>query len=188
VQRPETDASLAAPIRTTRLELVLIPEAVLRAMADDGTDAVEWPGVGEIAAELVATLPSALRLRQVEADSAVAPWLVRGIVLRDPPAPTGPRIVGHIGGHDRPDAAGIVEAGYTVAEADRRRGYATEGAAGWFAWAHAHGARRARLSTTADNPASQAVIARLGLMPVDRVWDEDDQVWEDVFEADLPLV
>ena len=109
------------------------------------------------------------------------------MVVPDPASPTGRRVVGHVGGHDRPDDEGIVEAGYTVAEAERGRGYATEAAAGWFAWAHGRGARRARLSTTEDNAASQAVIDRLGLTWVARAWDEDDQVWEDVFEADLPL-
>ncbi len=174
------------PIRTARMELVVIPRRVLASMAEREGD-VDWPDVATVSAELVATLPAGLRHRQLEGDPDVAPWLVRGMVVPDPTSPTGRRVVGHVGGHDRPDVHGIVEAGYTVAEADRGRGYATEAAAGWFAWAFARGARRARLSTTDGNAASRAVIARLGLTWVARVWDEDDQVWEDVYEADLPL-
>lgn len=190
--RPMTDDATAPidpgdPIVTARLTLEVIPAEVLTTISVPGPDRVGWPGVGRIPVELCATMPAAMRLRQIEADPSVAAWLVRGIMVDDPTSPTGRRVVGHLGGHDRPDGTGTVEAGYTVAETDCGRGYATEAATAWFAWAHANGARRARLSTTAENDPSLAVIRRLGLTPTERVWDDDDQVWEQVFEADLPL-
>lgn len=191
-----TASDLAAPIPTGRFELVLIPGEVLLAItevpgaagAGDGSEpGVDWPGVGPISAELTTTIPAVLRLGQARADAAVAPWLVRGIVAPDPDTPTGHVVIGHLGGHGPPDEHGAVEIGYTVAEAWRRRGVATECARAWFAWAHGHGATRARLSTTDDNAASLAIAARLGLAPTGRMWDDDDQVWEQVFEGDLPL-
>lgn len=176
------------PIVGDGFELVVVPGEVLEGIdACGGRGEVAWPGIGPIAAELVATLPAGLRRRQLDAEPALAPWLVRGIVVVDGSSPTGRRVAGHLGGHDRPGARGMVEVGYTVAAADRGRGLATAAARAWFAWAHAHGARTARLSTTDDNAASLAVIGHLGLEPVGRVWDEDDQAWEAVFEAPLPL-
>lgn len=146
-----------------------------------------WPGIGPVADELVSTLPAALRLGQLRADPSVRPWLVRGIIAPDPTNASGRAVIGHIGGHGAPGADGSVEIGYTVAEPWRRRGVATEAALAWFAWAHHQGARRARLSTTDDNAASLAIAGHLGLEPIGRVWDDHDQVWEAVFEADLPL-
>lgn len=175
------------PIVTRRLSLEVIPDEVLTAAAMRTGDEVEWPGVGPILVELCSTMPASIRLRQAEADPAVAAWLIRGIVVDDPSTPTGRRVVGHLGGHDRPGPDGTVEIGYTVAAADRGRGIASEAARAWFAWAHRLGARRARLSTTEDNVASLAIAARLGLEPVGRLWDDDDQVWEVVHEAGLPL-
>lgn len=181
----------AAPIETDRLELVLLPTVLLGAITDAATGsslgAIEWPGVGPLEAALLVTIPAALRLGQIRANPEVQPWLVRGIVARDANSSTGRVAIGHIGGHGPPGADGSVEVGYMVAAGWRRTGIATEAAVAWFEWAHRHGARRARLSTTDDNAASLAIARRLGLVHVDRVWDDDDQVWEQVFEADLPL-
>ncbi len=170
-----------------------MPAEVLAAIDDTGrspqteADHPVWPGIGPVIDELVSTLPAALRLGQLRADPAVRPWLVRGIIAAEPSSPSGRAVIGHIGGHGAPGADGSVEIGYTVANGWRRRGVATEAAIAWFAWAHCHHARRARLSTTEDNAASLAIARRLGLGPIGRVWDDDDQVWEAVFEADLPL-
>ncbi|MCU1497288.1 MAG: family N-acetyltransferase [Acidimicrobiales bacterium] len=180
---------LTAPIDGDGVRLVLIPPAVLRAVdarpADQPAGPVDWPGTGPISAELARSMPAGLRLRQAEADPQVAAWLIRGLVVDDPASPTGLRVVGHVGGHDQPDARGTVEAGYTVAVAERRRGLATAGVRAWFAWARCHGATGARLSITEDNAASLAIAGRLGLVPTDRVWDEEDQVWERVFTGSL---
>ncbi|MEJ7584755.1 MAG: GNAT family N-acetyltransferase [Acidimicrobiales bacterium] len=189
---PDPDAAkraddLSAPIVAERLRLVLIPADVLRAVTEQSDAAVEWPGVGAIASELTATMPAGMRARQIEADPDVAAWLLRGIVVSEPASTTGRRVAGHLGGHDRPDPSGMVEVGYTVAAADRRQGLAREGAAAWFAWAHRHGARTAQLSIEPGNAPSLAVARHLGLRGTRRVWDEDDQVWELVLTATLPL-
>lgn len=188
-------ADPAAPIEADGFRLVLVPADVLeavgrateRAEAGAGDGSVEWPGVGPIAAELASSMPAAMRLRQIEADPTQAAWLIRGIVVPDPTSPTGARVAGHLGGHGPPDDHGTVEAGYTVAVADRGRGLAGRGAAAWFAWAASRGATTARLSIEPGNGSSLAIAHRLGLVAVDRVWDEDDRVWELVHTAPLPL-
>jgi len=180
---------LAAPITSSRLRLVVVPPETLLAISELGPhDEVTWPGVGPVARELAETMPASMRIRQAESDPEIAAWLIRGIVVDDPSSDTGVRLIGHIGGHDRPDQHGMVEVGYTVAEAERGRGVATEAARAWFGWAHRHGASVARLSIEQRNAASIAIARRLGLHAGEQIWDEDDQVWEVVFEAPLPLV
>ena len=132
-------------------------------------------------------MPATRRLLQIEADPGVAGWLIRGIVVADPATETGRRLAGHLGGHDRPDDHGMVEIGYTVGAADRGRGLATAAARAWFAWAGALGATIAQLSIEPTNAQWLAVAGRLGLTETDRVWDEDDQVWEVVLTGPLPL-
>src|SRR4051812_16532371 len=96
-----TDEDRSLPIEGPGLRLVLVPPAVLlAASAADGP--VDWPGVGSISEELAVAMPASMRIRQAEADPAVAAWLIRGIVVDDAAAPTGQRVVGHLGGHDRP--------------------------------------------------------------------------------------
>jgi len=180
---------LAEPITTERFRLEVVPPDVLRAISEIGSDEeVEWAGVGPVPRALAATMPASLRIRQAEADPTVSCWLIRGIVTTDPTSATGVRLIGHIGGHDRPNPDGMVEAGYTVAAADRGHGVATEAARAWFGWAHRHGGKIARLSIEPSNAPSVAVARNLGLRPGVQLWDEDDQVWEMVFEAPLPLV
>lgn len=165
----------------------MVPRSVLEAARDAKDGGGDWPGVGEVSAELIATMPCAHWLAKLDADVDAAGWLVRGIVVTDATAPTGRLVVGHVGGHGRPDADGRVEAGYTLAVAARGVGLATEAVRAWFEWAHRQGARIARLSIAEGNEASLALAERLGLTAVDRMWDEPDQVWETVLEGTLPL-
>lgn len=177
------------PIPGRGLHLVLVPPDQLEAVVAwaDGDGDLPWPAVAPTPAELVPTIPAARRLAQLAEDPAAAPWLVRAIVVPHPSAPEGCAVVGHLGGHGPPDDRGVVEVGYAVAAAARGRGLATEAARAWFGWAHRRGATGARISTTADNGPSLALAARLGLVATHRAWDEDDQVWELVHEAPLPL-
>src|SRR5437879_3142817 len=84
------------------------------------------------------------------------------------------------GGHGRRDERGMVESGYTLDPAFRRRGLASRAAAAWFDWAARRGARTARIQAVAENSTSLAVARRLGLVTVGEEWDEDDQVTEQV--------
>jgi RimJ/RimL family protein N-acetyltransferase len=175
-----TDPADDAPIPAERCELVLVVEPLLRSLAaPDGRP--DWGDLEPPSVETLADLPAARRLEQVTADRSVAPWLLRLIVCDG-------RVAGHVGGHDRPDGRGMVEIGYTLDPAFRGRGLATEAARAWFGWAHERGARIARLSFDPGNEPSIAIGRRLGLHHVSDEWDEDDQVWEQVWEAALPLV
>ena len=191
-------------IATDRLSLVVMPgwllEQVVSVLATsdaadpDGlgpgaasAEEVSWPEVGVVPDELLDSVPAGRRLEQLASDPELAPWLVRAIVVADASAPTGRRVVGHLGGHGPPDEDGMVEVGYTVLVSERGRGLATAAARAWFDWAHAHGARVARLSTVPDNGPSRAVAGKLGLVEIGAEWDEDDACWELVHEAPLPL-
>jgi len=173
------DAADDAPIPVGDAELVLVPEPLLRALARGEID-LDWGGLLAPSPETLADLPAKRRVAQIDADPAVRPWLIR-LLVQDG------RVAGHLGGHDRPDERGMVEIGYALDPAYRGRGLATDAARAWFAWAHRRGARMARLSFDPTNEASIAVGRRLGLRHVDDVWDVDDEVWEQVWEATLPL-
>lgn len=109
------------------------------------------------------------RQAQLRADPAELPWLYHAAVLRA----TG-EVVARCGFHAPPDADGMVELGYRVQPQWRRRGLATELAAGMLAWACEQGARRCVASTTPDNVASQGVLARLGFVRTGEWIDEVD--------------
>ena len=173
------------PIVGDGLELELVPLDLLRSVAAGAGPTVDWLGMDRPSDLLIESMPARQRLRQIEADPSVAPWLLRLIVVRGPG--NVPQIAGSLGGHDRPDRRGMVEIGYTVDPAFRGRGLAIAAAAAWFDWAGARGAAVARIQTTTDNLPSLAVIRRLGLVRVGEAWDEEDQVWEQAFEAPLPL-
>jgi RimJ/RimL family protein N-acetyltransferase len=106
----------------------------------------------------------------VLADPSVNPWLVRLGVLRE----TG-EIVGLVNFHAPPDAHGMVEIGYGVIPAFRRRGFATEMARTMWDYAATHpDVSTLRATFTPDNAASRAIIEAAGLIHVGEQIDEED--------------
>ncbi|HEY4377984.1 MAG TPA: GNAT family N-acetyltransferase [Acidimicrobiales bacterium] len=196
--RLNSDSDAPDDIAGARVRLIVVPVEVLGLVAEAKFVAkatggraqpvdLEWPGVGMIPGEVVASMPAEMRLEQLAEDPTLRAWLLRGVVVADDASPTGSRIVGAVGGHGAPDENGAAEIGYTVASAERRNGFATEAGRAWFGWATANGAGLARLSIAADNGASLAVARKLGLVEVGSAWDERDQRWELVHEGPLPL-
>ena len=120
-----------------------------------------------------------LRHAQLTADPAEEPWLYRAAVLRS----TG-RVVGRIGFHAPPDAAGAVEIGYSVAPRYRSQGLATEMAIGLIRWGAEHGATTCIASVRPDNAPSLAIVQRLGFVRTGEQMDEIDGL-EWVFELGL---
>jgi ribosomal-protein-alanine N-acetyltransferase len=116
---------------------------------------------------------------QLLADPTEEPWLYRAAVLRE----TG-KVVGRVGFHAPPDAAGSVEIGYGVAPAHRRQGLATEMAVGLIRWGAEQGATTCIASVRPDNAPSLAIIGRLGFVRIGEQMDEIDGL-EWVFELSL---
>ncbi len=174
-------------IVTERLDLV--------SMSPEFLDAL-FAGRRDEAAELLAAdLPPAwpdrhderfLRLRhqQMLSGAQEQRWLVRAVVLREEG-----RMIGHAGYHgnpgvnekQRPDG---VEVGYTIFEAYRRRGYATEALQGLIAHARSEGLGVVVASIAPDNEASLAMVRKLGFVETGSHWDDEDGL-ELEFELEL---
>ena len=162
---------------TDRLRLVLIPVAALAAFrsGDLAAVAAAMPGLPPMPATVLLATEHAhhvldLRLAQLAAHPAEAPWLLRLMVTRGP----SPEVVGYLGFHAPPDADGAVEIGYEV-HADRRRaGLASEAAHAMVDAATTAGARAVLASVSPDNAASLALVRRLGFVHTGEQVDEID--------------
>jgi ribosomal-protein-alanine N-acetyltransferase len=165
-----------------RLELVLLSGDVLDAfLAGDRPHAERLAGFvfpDEFARddEWVAR-----RRGQVRADPTWAPWSLRVMVLRGEQ-----RMVGSTSFHGPPginslDDPSAAEFGYTVFEAFRNLGYATETGRAMMDWAQSeHGVRRFISSIEPNNSPSIRVIEKLGFRPMNLVIDG-----ETIFECRL---
>ena len=161
-------------IETANLRLV--PCSVAAAQA-----AIESPAA--LAAELDARVPAdwpAEDLRdflpvygQFVSDAAArAGW---GIWLMLQPAEQ--TLVGDIGFKGPPDENGMVEIGYSVLPAFRRRGYAAEAARALVVWAAAQpGIRRVTAECRPDNAASARVLEKIGMHIIQRT--DEALLWE----------
>lgn len=150
--------------------------------------------VGEAEQELNIVLPSdwpgdveyvlSLRLKQLDKDPSLEPWLLRAVVLPETRA-----MIGHIGFHTAPGAEylepyspGAVEFGFTIYPSYRRQGYAREASLAMMNWARrVHGVDRFVLCISPDNIPSQGLAAQLGFVPIGSHIDDMDGP-EDVLE------
>jgi [ribosomal protein S5]-alanine N-acetyltransferase len=169
------------PSRSGRvIRFVLLPPAALTALRDGQLgQASEAAGVRLTPYFVTERARGLWRLRadQVDADPESGRWIARAAVAE----PEG-EVVGHAGFHGPPDAAGMVEIGYSVDPAWRRRGYATamlrellQRAAG------EPEVRSVRATISPDNEASLATIAGFGFTSNGEQWDEEDGL-ELIFE------
>ncbi|SRR5258705_10490 len=177
---------MTSSIESERLELIPMTPLFLRASLDGKIHEAEkqlglalpaeWPG------EHIDVL--SLRLKQVEEDPSLQPWLIRAMALRE-----NPIMVGTIGFHSAPSADYLkqfspagVEFGFTVFPPYRRQGFAREASLALMRWARrVHGVRSFVLSIRPDNSASQALAAQLGFVRIGSHLDEVDGL-EDVLE------
>ncbi|TCN39725.1 RimJ/RimL family protein N-acetyltransferase [Kribbella orskensis] len=108
------------------------------------------------------------RVDQMAADPTSVGWLVK-LVLSDP------GVVGYAGFHGPPDAAGMVEIGYTVDPQYRRQGYARAIVAALLELAASKPeVHTVRASISPTNAASLATIAGFGFLEAGEQWDEED--------------
>lgn len=177
---------MTAPILTERLELSPMTAAFMRASLDGKIREAE----GELKIVVPAGWPKearyvlSLRLRQLDEDPSLEPWLLRAMVLPETRA-----MVGHIGFHTAPGpeylepySPGAVEFGFTVYPPFRRQGYAREAAIAMMDWARrVHGVTSFVLCISPDNAASQGLAAQLGFVAIGSHLDEMDGP-EDVLE------
>lgn len=175
-------------IQTPRLDLVPMTPDILRALQEGDFGRVaeigqlsappEWVG-GELLLKL--------RLEQLAKDPGEQPWLQRMMVLRDTRV-----MIGHIGFHAPPGSEdlaevspGAVEFGYTVFDAYRRRGFASEAIRALIDWASSeHGVTRFIASIEPDNVASMNLAHKFGFRKISSQIDPIDGP-EDILELDI---
>lgn len=120
------------------------------------------------------------RAAQVVTAPQDLPW-VTGVLVDEE---TG-AVVGGAGFHAAPDSDGMVEVGYGIDEARRRRGYARAALLLMVERARAHpDVRTLRATVSPGNTASLGLIAQLPFVEVGEQWDDEDGL-EIVFE--LPV-
>jgi RimJ/RimL family protein N-acetyltransferase len=123
------------------------------------------------------------RSRQAEEDPASAAW-VTGIIWDQ----QRQLAVGRAGYHGPPDASGMVEIGYAVDPAHRRRGYARAALEALLQRAAQEpGVRTVRVTISPDNQASYGLVSQYGFEEVGEQWDDEDGL-EIIYEvaADRP--
>ena len=182
----------AVDIQTPRLLLKPMSADFLRASAGGAGVDLLSPLIGaRVAPDWCAERDlAALRLADLSADPAYAPWSVRALVLRD-----SGEMVGHAGFHTRPGpdylapyARDGVEIGYAVYPPYRRQGYAREALQALLRWAHVeHGVPRFIASVKPDNLASCALLAATGFFRIASFIDEVDGL-EYVMRLDPPAL
>jgi RimJ/RimL family protein N-acetyltransferase len=111
-----------------------------------------------------------MRSEQVEQDPASAAW-VTGVIWDE----LGQVAVGRAGYHGPPDHSGMVEIGYAVDPAYRRRGYARAALEALLQRAalEPH-VRTVRVTISPDTTASYALASQYGFAEVGEQWDEED--------------
>ncbi|WP_114559362.1 GNAT family N-acetyltransferase [Desertihabitans aurantiacus] len=166
-----TDASWYHPDPgRVRLHLDVVPADVLHALA-----AGEIGPLDPAYASPYLTGPECrglwrMRSKQIRETPTDAPWITRLIVdpLREAP-------VGLAGFHGAPDRAGMVEVGYRVDPALRRRGHARGALETLLSVAQRHpDVRTVRATISPDNTASRALIDDYGFAETGEQWDEVD--------------
>ena len=111
-----------------------------------------------------------MRNEQVAQDPAAAGW-VTGVIWDD----ALPGAVGGAGFHGPPDAVGMVEIGYGVDPAYRRRGYARAALEALLERAAAEAqVRTVRVTISPGNLASQGLTSQYGFVEVGEQWDDED--------------
>ena len=110
------------------------------------------------------------RSRQVEEDPASAAW-VTGVIWDE----RRQVAVGRAGYHGPPDPSGMVEIGYAVDPAHRRRGYARAALEALLQRAAREPqVRTVRVTISPDNVASYRLASQYGFTETGEQWDDED--------------
>jgi RimJ/RimL family protein N-acetyltransferase len=160
------------------VRLILLPLEALEALIDGSLDrASAVTGVALPPVFLEETRFWRIQRDDLRANPAAAPWLVRAVFGHPVNA-----VVGHVGFHDPPNAAGMVEVGYRILPTYRRQGYGRAALAELLTYAAASPeVRTVRASISPDNVASLALAQSCGFRHIGEQWDDEDGL-ELVFE------
>ena len=119
------------------------------------------------------------RSKQVEENPASAAW-VTGVIWDERHRVA----VGRAGYHGPPDPSGMVEIGYAVDPAYRRRGYARAALTALLERAAREPqVRTVRVTISPDNVASYRLASQYGFTAVGEQWDDEDGL-EIIYEVD----
>jgi RimJ/RimL family protein N-acetyltransferase len=156
-----------------RVRIVQLDAATLTALAEGDLAAANRTSPVELTAYFVDPAWRGTwryRSRQVVHDPVSADW-VTGVIYDE----ERQLAVGRAGFHGPPDAEGMVEVGYAVDPAHRRRGYARAALEVMLARAAADArVRVVRASVSPDNDPSNRLIAGYGFDAVGEQWDDED--------------
>jgi RimJ/RimL family protein N-acetyltransferase len=181
---PVTSAQPADPAGQPppHVRIVHLSAPVFRALADG--DLAAASAASPVSLSAYFTSPEwagtwRMRSEQVEQDPASAAW-VTGVIWDERQQVA----VGRAGYHGPPDLSGMVEIGYAVDPAYRRRGYARAALEALLARAAREPqVRTVRVSISPDNTASRDLASQYGFAEVGEQWDEDDGL-EIIYEVD----
>ncbi len=170
---PAQSSSKAGPRSAQPVRIVHLPAAAFRALADGDLEAAntaspvpltqyfvspEWRGTWR------------MRSEQVDQDPGSSAW-VTGVIWDEQEQVA----VGRAGYHGPPDDSGMVEIGYAVDPAYRRRGYARAALEALLQRAaHEPQVKVVRVTISPDNTASYALASQYGFAKVGEQWDEED--------------
>lgn len=127
--------------------------------------------------------PTVLRLWRMRRDQLLADPIAGSWVTRAVLDPELDEVVGHAGFHGPPDDHGMVELGYSIDPARRRRGYARACLATLMRVAAADAqVMTVRASISPNNIASRNLIQQYGFIENGEQWDDEDGL-EIIFET-----
>ncbi len=180
--KPEEQVDSADRATPADVRIVQLTAPVFRALANGDLAAAnavspvplsayfagpEWRGVWQ------------MRSKQVEEDPASAAW-VTGVIWDERQQVA----VGRAGYHGPPDPSGMVEIGYAVDPAYRRRGYARAALEALLQRAAREPqVRTVRVTISPDNVASYQLASQYGFIEVGEQWDDEDGL-EIIYEVD----
>jgi RimJ/RimL family protein N-acetyltransferase len=172
------------PRPTQQVRIVHLTGPVFRALADGdltAANAVSPVPLTELFIDQGSRGVWRMRSKQIAEDPASAAW-VNGVIWDERQQVA----VGHAGYHGPPDTSGMVEIGYTVDPAHRRRGYARAALEALLQRAAREPrVRTARVTIRPDNVASYRLASQYGFVEVGEQWDDEDGL-EIIYEVDVP--
>jgi RimJ/RimL family protein N-acetyltransferase len=166
-------ADTAGGRRAQRVRIVHLTAPVFRALADGDLAAANAVSPVRLSEYLVGPECRATwrrRSDQAEQDPASAAW-VTGVIWDEREQVA----VGRAGYHGPPDQSGMVEIGYAVDPAYRRRGYARAALEALLQRAAREPrVKTVRVSISPDNAASYGLASQYGFAKVGQQWDDED--------------